>query len=115
MSIKADAEQVVGTHTFDSTTQMDSSVKEILQDTDYAASSLKLLTGGNTNFIYLAQLEKPLPDGTAEVVIKHGEEFVALNPDWNIGTTRCVRHIADLVACSANSSCSTSKSKVYGS
>lgn len=93
-----DAENVVGTHTFDSTPQMQSRIEEILQGTAYAASSLTLLTGGNTNFIYRAQLEKPLPDGTAEVAVKHGEEYVALSPDWNIGTFRCVRLCRNWIA-----------------
>ena len=72
---------------------------EWLNDTQFAADSIEPLTGGTANFIYRAHLRQPLDDGTAEVVIKHGEGFVANTPAFEISTNRCVRcsnHSIDL-------------------
>ncbi len=66
---------------------------EVLQElsaTPYACSSLKKLSGGNANFIFKGTLVNPLPDGTTEVAIKHGEGYVASMPDFRVPTTRCV-------------------------
>ena len=69
---------------------IEAQVKRELEETPYAASSLKLLSGGFTNFIYLATLANPLPDGTTQVAIKHGENYVARWEDFRITTDRCV-------------------------
>lgn len=62
-----------------------------LRGTKYACSSLTALSGGNANFIFRGVLQKPLEDGTTEVAIKHGQGYVASNPDFKITTDRCVR------------------------
>ena len=75
------------------TPQADKFSEEVLQElstTPYACSSLKKLSGGSANFIFKAVLTNPLPDGTTEVAVKHGEDYVASMPDFQIPTTRCV-------------------------
>ena len=67
--------------------------EEILQElssTSYACSSLEALSGGTANFIFKGVLANPLPDGTTQVAIKHGEGYIASNPDWQLSTGRCV-------------------------
>jgi hypothetical protein len=65
-------------------------VQKELEGTDYAVSSLTPLSGGTANFIYLAKLHKPLSGGVNEVVLKHGEAYVALHPDFKLEMVRCV-------------------------
>ncbi|KAK4123989.1 hypothetical protein N657DRAFT_645604 [Parathielavia appendiculata] len=60
-----------------------------LKSTEFACSSLKPLSGGTANFIFKGTLTNPLPDGTKEVAVKHGEDFIASMPEWQIPTTRC--------------------------
>ncbi|KAI1631080.1 kinase-like domain-containing protein [Biscogniauxia mediterranea] len=60
-----------------------------LQNTPFAASSLDVLPGGTANFIYRAKLGTPLEDGTKEVLIKHGEDYIASNPTVNLTSSRC--------------------------
>jgi hypothetical protein len=67
-------------------------IQKELMSTSYACSSLKPLSGGNANFTFKGLLTHPLEDGTQEVVIKHGEAYVALMPDLEIPTSRCVRN-----------------------
>ncbi|KAH9892926.1 kinase-like domain-containing protein [Xylariomycetidae sp. FL2044] len=64
-------------------------VLQDLQDTPYAASSLSVLSGGHTNFIYRATLLKPLDDGAREVAIKHSEDYVASSPSFRLTLQRC--------------------------
>lgn len=66
-------------------------IKEELNGTPYACDLIQSLTGGTANFIYRGQLSKPLEDGTREVVIKHGEGFIASLPSFQLTTSRCVR------------------------
>lgn len=61
-----------------------------LASTEYACSSLTPLSGGTANFLFRGTLQKPLEDGTAEVVIKHGEGFSASWPDLKLSQRRCV-------------------------
>ncbi|KAF4333359.1 isoamyl alcohol [Fusarium beomiforme] len=60
-----------------------------LNTTPYAASSLEPLAGGQANFIYRAQLLRPLEDGTTEVVVKHGEPYMARHPANAVTLNRC--------------------------
>jgi hypothetical protein len=76
-----------------STEDVMSKVKGELSGTRYEIVSLRPLTGGNANFIFHAALAKPLEDGTSEVVVKHGEGFVATQPDFQIPTARCVSRL----------------------
>jgi hypothetical protein len=66
-------------------------IRKALEGTRYECSSFERLSGGTANFIYRARLASPLEDGTAEVVLKHGEGFVANNPHFKIAVSRSVR------------------------
>lgn len=70
--------------------EIEDAVRRELDGTCYAVSSLEPLTGGTANFIYRARLQKPLPDGSTEVVLKHGEAYVAQHPDFKLQMVRCV-------------------------
>lgn len=61
-----------------------------LSSTEYACSSLTPLSGGMANFIFKGTLTNPLPDGTKEVAVKHGEDYLAAIPAFLLPTTRCV-------------------------
>lgn len=61
-----------------------------LNTTPYAASSLEPLVGGQANFTYRAYLINPLDDGTTEVVVKHGEPYMARHPANAVTVDRCV-------------------------
>lgn len=65
-------------------------VRRELDSTPYKSKSLTRLSGGVGNFVYHNALATPLPDGTKEVVVKHGEGYVASSPDFQLATTRCV-------------------------
>lgn len=62
----------------------------VLKGTLYECTDLVPLTGGTANFIYKARLVTPLEDGTTEVAVKHGEEYIASTPDFSLTTDRCV-------------------------
>ncbi|KAF5516868.1 hypothetical protein CGCS363_v001197 [Colletotrichum siamense] len=64
-------------------------IKAELASTPYNFGSARLLTGGTANFIYQARLNQPLPGGTSEVAIEHGEEFVRQSPGFKLTTSRC--------------------------
>ncbi len=66
-------------------------VQKELEGTPYACSALVPLTGGVGNFTFRGALKQTLPDGTHEVVVKHGEDYVALNQAFHLPTSRCVR------------------------
>ncbi|CAI4211832.1 unnamed protein product [Parascedosporium putredinis] len=72
-----------------------------LTGTPYEALALTALSGGNANFIFHAVLKNPLPDGTREVVVKHGEGFVAANPNFKISIDRCEIEVGALQAVNA--------------
>lgn len=67
-----------------------SRVTQELGPTGFACTSLTPLSGGTANFIFSGKLQKPLDDGTAEIVVKHGEGFVAQFPSLKLSTSRCV-------------------------
>ncbi|KAF5020302.1 hypothetical protein F66182_7678 [Fusarium sp. NRRL 66182] len=60
-----------------------------LNATPFAAASLESLTGGQANFTYRARLLRPLQDGTTDVVVKHGEPYMARHPANEITIDRC--------------------------
>lgn len=72
------------------TEEIKSDVFEFLKGTQYASTSLEPLSGGSSNFIYRANLSKPLGNGTTDVLVKHGEGYMAIAPENKISTNRCV-------------------------
>ena len=70
--------------------EIQSEVFNSLQDSQYASTSIETLTGGAANFIYRANLSKPLKDGTTDVLVKHGEGYMAIAPANKISIGRCV-------------------------
>ena len=70
--------------------RINSEVFEWLKGTPYAAASLEPLSGGSANFLYRARLSKPLEDGTTDVLVKHGEAYMAVAPENKMATERCV-------------------------
>jgi len=71
--------------------EIKSEIFEWLKGTKYVSISLEPLSGGNANFIYRAQLSTPLEDGMTNVLIKHGEGYMAVAPANKISIDRCVR------------------------
>jgi hypothetical protein len=70
--------------------EIEDAIRTELEGTLYAVSALEPLTGGTANFIYRARLQNPLPDGSTEVVLKHGEAYVARHPGFKLQMVRCV-------------------------
>lgn len=68
-----------------------SQILAALAETRYACSSLTPLSGGVGNFVYKGELRELLEDGTAEVVVKHGEGFAAQWSALKLPMYRCVR------------------------
>lgn len=64
--------------------------KELAAGSEFKASELLPLTGGTGNFIFRATLSTALPNGTSQVVVKHGEGYVASSPNFPLSTSRCV-------------------------
>ncbi|KAH7377528.1 kinase-like domain-containing protein [Cadophora sp. MPI-SDFR-AT-0126] len=69
--------------------EIQTEVFEWLNTTRYASTSLAPLAGGSANFIYKATLTSPLEDGSIEVVVKHGESYMAVAPANKISISRC--------------------------
>jgi len=72
------------------------SILQELSETPYACSSLTQLTGGTANFVYRGTLDQPSADDRGStavktVIIKHSTDFVAINKDFPLDVTRCVR------------------------
>lgn len=70
--------------------EVTSRVMDALACTQYACSTLAPLSGGSANFLYKAKLQKPLEDGTTDVVVKHGEGFSASYSGLQLSKRRCV-------------------------
>ncbi|KAI0016956.1 kinase-like domain-containing protein [Xylariomycetidae sp. FL0641] len=79
-------------------------VLDSLRNTPYSVSELEPLSGGTANFIYLAELQKPLEDGTKEVIVKHSEDFIANHPSFKLTQDRsrieveCLKALSQLSA-----------------
>ncbi|KAF5636171.1 phosphotransferase enzyme family [Fusarium sp. NRRL 52700] len=73
----------------DTSDQIHQQVLAWLNTTPYAASLLEPLAGGQANFTYRAHLINPLDDDTTEVVVKHGEPYMAHHPANAITVDRC--------------------------
>ncbi|KAK5631913.1 hypothetical protein RRF57_007627 [Xylaria bambusicola] len=69
--------------------EIKSKVLTNLEQTPFAAASLRALSGGTANFIYHATLQRPLTDGTTDVVVKHSEDYVANSPTFKLTLLRC--------------------------
>lgn len=73
-----------------SSSEVDAKVQKSLEDTAFAPSNIKNLSGGSVNFIHRVELAKPLDDGTTEVLLKHGENWMATKPEFELAMLRCV-------------------------
>ena len=82
--------------------EIESSVIAQLASTDrYACSTITRLNGGTANFVYRGILSKPgsgldKDESSAEkkdFIIKHTQDFVALNRDFKLDGERCVSSI----------------------
>ncbi|KAL1880496.1 hypothetical protein VTK73DRAFT_5883 [Phialemonium thermophilum] len=73
-------------------------IEKELSSTEYACTALEPVTGGTGNFIFRGTLSTPLPDGTQEVIIKHGEAYIASNPSFQLPTSRCRAEEESLIA-----------------
>ncbi|KAJ4128990.1 hypothetical protein NW768_007516 [Fusarium equiseti] len=85
-------------------------VQKALEGTRFAASSLEKLSGGSVNWIYVAQLTKPLEDGTFEVLVKHAEPYMASKPDFPLPSLRCTVEVESLKILSGKETSSSSDS-----
>lgn len=64
-----------------------------LENTDYAAKDIEILSGGMSGFTYRAILEAPLSGGEKSVVIKHVLEFPSSNKDMVLSAERMVLYL----------------------
>ncbi|KAF6815315.1 phosphotransferase enzyme family protein [Colletotrichum sojae] len=86
------------------------SIRTSLAGTPYAVSSLEPLAGGLSNFTYRAALTRGLEDGSTDVLVKHGEAYMAKFPENPITTDRCdveaacLKELAAVEVCSGESS-----------
>jgi hypothetical protein len=69
---------------------IDAKVQAQLEGTDFASSGVRKLAGGSVNYVYHAPLRKALIDGTADVLVKHGETHMARKPDFPLPMLRTV-------------------------
>jgi hypothetical protein len=66
---------------------------EELSATPYACSAIEPLGGGLMNATYRGHLLRPLSEGAATVIIKHGEDCSHELQLKNFSTIRCVSQI----------------------
>ena len=64
-------------------------VKEYLKGTRFASRQIVALSGGNVNFVYRAELDKP-HSGRRTVVVKHAQSHVKIWSNVPFDTTRQV-------------------------
>ncbi|RSL91619.1 hypothetical protein CDV31_015432 [Fusarium ambrosium] len=87
---------------------VDAKVQSALKGTQFEPSTLTKLSGGSVNWIYLAKLSTPLDDGTTEVLVKHGEPWMASKPEFPLAMLRCrieVESLRSLSGCSSFGRC----------
>jgi hypothetical protein len=70
---------------------IDCKVQKALEGTKFRVSKLENITGGSVNWIYKAKLVRPLDNGEEEVLVKHGEPYMASKPEFALPPLRCVR------------------------
>jgi hypothetical protein len=70
--------------------EIDAKVQKSLEGTKYASTGVRKLVGGSVNYVYHAPLKKPLDDGTADVLVKHGETHMARKPEFPLPMVRSV-------------------------
>ncbi|KAI8663858.1 APH domain-containing protein [Fusarium keratoplasticum] len=83
---------------------VDAKVQRALVGTKFEPSSLTKLSGGSVNWIYLVKLSTPLDDGTTEVLVKHGEPWMASKPEFPLPLLRCSIEMESLRVLSGRSS-----------
>ena len=81
-------------------------ILDTLRGTQYACSTLALLSGGSANFVYRGELVVPLSLPSIDVptvaaalatatvqtvIVKHFAEFLAVEKEFKIDVSRCVR------------------------
>jgi len=82
-------------------------ILDTLRGTRYSCSTLALLSGGSANFVYRGELVAPLslpsidvltaapppvvPATVKTVIVKHFAEFLAVEKEFKIDVSRCVR------------------------
>ncbi|KAF5265472.1 hypothetical protein FOXYS1_3696 [Fusarium oxysporum] len=69
----------------------DSKVQKALEGTKFQVSKLEKITGGSVNWIYKAELVRPLYNGEEEVLVKHGEPYMASKPEFALPALRNYR------------------------
>ncbi|EMT72748.1 kinase-like domain-containing protein [Fusarium oxysporum II5] len=83
---------------------IDSRVQKALVGTKFQVSKLEKITGGSVNWIYKAELVRPLYNGEEEVLVKHGEPYMASKPEFALPALRSTIEIESLKILSAVSS-----------
>ncbi|KAK7594810.1 hypothetical protein V3481_005810 [Fusarium oxysporum f. sp. vasinfectum] len=75
---------------------IDSKVQKALEGTKFQVSKLEKITGGSVNWIYKAELVRPLYNGEEEVLVKHGEPYMASKPEFALPALRSTIEIESL-------------------
>lgn len=70
-----------------------SDVAAALSKTQYACSSLEMLSGGTANFLFRGVLMRKSNTGADTIVVKHVKDCVATNKGFEMDERRCVREI----------------------
>ncbi|EWZ45930.1 kinase-like domain-containing protein [Fusarium oxysporum Fo47] len=91
----------------------DSKVQKALKGTKFQVSKLEKITGGSVNWIYKAELVRPLYNGEEEVLVKHGEPYMASKPEFALPALRSTIEIESLKILSAVSSFSNQPSDTH--
>ncbi|CZR48705.1 uncharacterized protein FPRO_03974 [Fusarium proliferatum ET1] len=95
-------------------TDIDSKARKALEGTKFEFLELNKITGGSVNWIYKAQLVKPLENGEKEVLVKHGEPYMASKPEFALPPLRCVIETESLKILSSDSSFDNTPKETHG-